>query len=861
MAILRINNFGGEIPRLPARALPAGAAQINSNLLATATEFRPLQSDSVVGAAPAGTKTLYRLSKGSNGVVRTSDAEGWITDSAHKNYVKGQVNDDGTERTYVTFNDGTQQPRAIDALGANRVMGVPAPFYATAVLVEGKSFTAADAVAWSNGTLVPALHAALLSSLPAHGDQATSRVSSSLPVAGAYSMYGMTQNAASPWLAERSMSVVSGLFSGLNDPTLDPQITTSGIRIQVLCLPFWGRVSNTAALAAKIRLIENPRDGTQLFPDNQISSIVSLFADYFNPDGDSIKTLRVSLDVQVKAITSAIDFVLHPVSSAAPSAPVKPTTQEYGIGSTGFPARSATWVAYDASVVAYTSAMRDYTDDQSVFEGEIAAKIASIVVAKAAAARLTSEIDRAYIGRRDGLAAWVKALIDERGLIQSSANESGLVEVDADRIVESRFYIATYVNDWGEESAPSAPTEMLDVDQYTAVTVGVAPFPSGRNLVGWRIYRSNVGSSSTAFQAVTDKDSVVSVLFDGGFDYFRMAKPTYSDSKKGAELGEVCPTTTWAEPPYRMQSGGTLKPIPAKGADPYLRGLVGMPNGVMAGHIDNFVAFCDPYHPYAWPVEYQIPLKYQIVGLGVFGQSLFVGTTANPSIISGSDSASMSEQVLDDSQSCVSARSIVSMAGGVLYASPDGICFADNTNVQVITSALFAREDWQALMPSSLIAEAHEGIYYFWFSGVYGGLTGGCLALDTVAKKLTRVDIKATAIFADHLSDAVFYVSETQIKRAFGAGRRIGKWKSSKVIMPAQAPLAWLQVDGNQSPETPATVRWYGDGQLRYTAIVTGIAPTRLPPGRWLEHEIEIESTAIITRVTLAGHTLELQQT
>jgi len=140
-------------------------------------------------------------------------------------------------------------------------------------------------------------------------------------------------------------------------------------------------------------------------------------------------------------------------------------------------------------------------------------------------------------------------------------------------------------------------------------------------------------------------------------------------------------------------------------------------------------------------------------------------------------------------------------------------------------------------------------------------MTGGCLALDTVAKKLTRVDISASAVFTDSLTDAVFYVSGTQIKRAFSTGRRTGKWKSGKVVLPAQAPLAWLQVDGDQSPANPATVHWYGDDQLRYTATVTGITPVRLPPGRWLEHEIEIESTARITRLTLAGHTVELQRT
>lgn len=332
MAVIKLNNFGGEFPSASARSLPAGAARINSNLLATATEFRPLQSDSVVGTAPAGAKTLYRLSKDSSGVVRTLDAAGWIAETADKNYVKGQINDDGTERTYVTFNDGTQKPRAIDALGADRLMGVPSPFYATAELVEGESFTSTEATAWADGTLIPTLHAAFLASLPepTTGNQISSRVSAFKPVAGAYSMYGMTQNSTSPWLAERVLPLATAKAAGLNEPTIDPQVTGSTLSIPVLCLPYWGKATDTATLSTAIRLIENPRDGSQLFTDPQIADIVAGLVAHFDPDDASIKTLRTALDAQVKAINSAIDFVLSPPTSVtAPVAPVKPNVPEY----------------------------------------------------------------------------------------------------------------------------------------------------------------------------------------------------------------------------------------------------------------------------------------------------------------------------------------------------------------------------------------------------------------------------------------------------------------------------------------------------------------------------------------------------
>ena len=456
------------------------------------------------------------------------------------------------------------------------------------------------------------------------------------------------------------------------------------------------------------------------------------------------------------------------------------------------------------------------------------------------ALRLTREIEAEFISRANKLESWVASKIDGVGVGRTEDNPGGLVELDPDRIVDTRFYFATYVTDWDEESAPGPVSDMLEVDQNDFVTVSVPTAPADRNITKWRLYRTNNGSKTAEFQFVDEM--LISTL-------------TYKDELKGAQLGEVCPTVAWAEPPYRMDMGSSASIKPPKGPDPYLMGMVGMPNGILAGYIDNFVAFCDPYHPYAWPVEYQISLEYPVTGLGVFGQTLFVGTIANPYLISGSDSASMSAVKLDAAQACVSRRSIVAVQGGVMYASPDGICFASGGGVEVLSAGLFSREDWQALRPETMLAASHDGVYYFWCDGD----DGGCYALDMVAKKLVRIGMKATAVFADALTDAVFYCDDSRVMRAFSAGRRTGIWRTGKIVLPQQAGLAWLQVDGDLSASVPAIVRWYGDGVLRHTSTVTSIAPIRLPSGRWLEHEVEIESAARITKVMLASSTAELK--
>jgi hypothetical protein len=58
------------------------------------------------------------------------------------NYAKAQIDDSTTDRTYYTFGDGSAPPRALDALGGDRQMGVPAPTVKPAVtLVPKYTFT------------------------------------------------------------------------------------------------------------------------------------------------------------------------------------------------------------------------------------------------------------------------------------------------------------------------------------------------------------------------------------------------------------------------------------------------------------------------------------------------------------------------------------------------------------------------------------------------------------------------------------------------------------------------------------------------------------------------------------------------
>lgn len=834
MTVLKITNFGGRVPRVSPRALPDGAAQQYRNLLATSVELRPLAGDKTVAAATPGAKTLYRLGRNADGTMRTGDTAGWITDAADKSYVKGQLNDDATERTVVVWNDGAQAPRVIDAKGADRVLGVPAPasISVTANIVD--EFTRDEALAWVDETLIPALADKLLAAL------VEARVADNKPVAGSYSLFGKAVRPDKPWLVEWGLDIEAARQQKLDGPELEGRASGSTWLVPIELLPYWGRVTDKTALENALRLIENPSTGQQAFTDPQLATLATGLAKLFDPDGPSIKARREELDKLGKDFDSVLGSTTPPPSSR-PVEPTRPSGPEFDwvfVG--GDPAyelrRTPEWETYLEAYAQWQSDLADWEREGGAAADQDSSRAAKVQELQARAVTVSNEIEAEYFRRRDEVNTLVSAYINGQSLI-SGEDGDGLIKVAPDRIIDTRFYIATYVTDWGWESAPSAVSEMLEVDQNDSVTITVPAPPPDRHITHWRLYRSNVGSMAAAFQFV---DEMLATTL------------SYHDELKGEQLGEPCPTLTWVEPPVRLDNSSPASIKPPKGADPYLKGAVGMPNGIVAGFIDNFVAFCHPYHPYAWPVEYQITTEHPIVGLGVFGQTLFVGTMGNPYLISGADSASMSALKLDSEHSCVSRRSIVGVGNGVVYASPDGLCLAGPGGVQLLTGDLFSREDWQAIGPENITAAVHEGVYYFWTAT-------DCWALDFTGRKLgTVTGLAATAVHRDVLTDHLYAVVGDEVRKLFSDGRRDALWKSGVAVLAAQAPLAWAQVD-SRFEAGPVTVRWIGDDSLRHTAVFSSIAPQRLPPGRWLEHEVEIETASRVTKVMLAGSTAELK--
>ena len=398
------------------------------------------------------------------------------------------------------------------------------------------------------------------------------------------------------------------------------------------------------------------------------------------------------------------------------------------------------------------------------------------------------------------------------------------------------FYVYTYVNDLGWESAPSPVSIDLERDIEGTTTIsGFAAAPSGNyNITTVRIYRTQTGTEATNF-----------------FFLREVAVGTSSTTDDNRDLGELLETTTWLPAPG-VTTGGTLNTT-----EPNLTGLVPMWNGMMAGISGNGVRVCESYIPYAWPKAYEvIPPDSKPVALAVFGQNLLVLTTGRPLLVNGSSPDGLDQQKIEMPQACISARSVASMGSGVAWASEDGLCWFGSSGPRILTAGLMLREDWQKLVPSSIIGSMYEGLYF----GSYDDGTGrkGFLIDPGNPSGIYFLDTGYQATHFDELRDQMYVLDGTSVKKWDASADTFMTYRARSKVYKQPYPVNYAAAEV-VATAYPVTFRLYADGLLKHTETVASRAPFRLPGGyRAFDFQIELEGTYPVQGVAVASSMMEL---
>ena len=524
------------------------------------------------------------------------------------------------------------------------------------------------------------------------------------------------------------------------------------------------------------------------------------------------------------------------------------------------------WLQWNADVNAVDGPLPKDTYDRVYWTGETYPKVGS-------EASIVSGSSYPALGYKLGVPAPTLpgALEQANGFTLAGTNLST-------ETPNSVCYVFTYVTGFGEEGPPSAATFVISVtdnatvsnnvaNQTTTFTLPAAHSPNNNFTTGakLRIYRSNTGSNTTAFQFVAETT-------DFG--------QSFTDPFDGDELGEVIPSTYWIGPPD--DDSNTYPEGP-------MLGLTAMPNGILVGFAGRRLCFSEPYLPHAWPVSYRISTEDKIVGIAMAGNALLVATEGNPVVVMGGDPASMQSVRLEAAYACSNKRSLVDMGDYAMYASPDGLVAVAGTEVQLATEQLIDPKDWLSTYnPTTIQGFLHEGTYVGFHS--LGTSSRGGFIFDPRRGKNAFTTLTTTTTtepnggYYDPEEGQLHLIDDTATNRKivkFQGSNTLStlKWKSKKFVTPSPTSMAWVSVTAEGYP---FTVSVYAEGTLIYAGTVTESSGTktlavatpsginnstiyesvmRLPSNVAKEWEVQIESQFNINELCLAESIDEIRGT
>ena len=415
---------------------------------------------------------------------------------------------------------------------------------------------------------------------------------------------------------------------------------------------------------------------------------------------------------------------------------------------------------------------------------------------------------------------------------------------------EPRSYIYTFVNELGEESAPSDPSEVFDVDIDSPATIQaiIPALEDGFKVESIRIYRGvpTAGNLGTPGQLDTKTAS------GGQGPFYQAVESTF------LFVGEVPFTegilTFTDDPPPEC-----------------LKNLIMTENGTLVGSEGKNVWFSEPWRFHAWSCH--LNLDYGVEALGFQDGLIYVATNSYPYIIRqdyGEEDCKCCRDVtmITTKAPITCKRSMVKTPQGFIWATLTGLVKVSGPMLRVDTHNYMAEDDWAKYFPHKIYGEYWKGLY-FGFNGSKGfiwDVTDGAHSDQFLGDSTKLVELSLTP-------DTVYATDQDELYMSFDGD--IYRWDSSDTFM----PYLWrsqINVEGGlrnysamkvvfkdwlrtRKAPNPVNIRFYADDKLVFTRQVNCSRPFRLPKGfDALNFQIEISGIEEVMEVHMATSMQEL---
>lgn len=326
----------------------------------------------------------------------------------------------------------------------------------------------------------------------------------------------------------------------------------------------------------------------------------------------------------------------------------------------------------------------------------------------------------------------------------------------------SRFYAYTYINDKGEESAPSPVSALTSgkVDGTWTIS-GFVAAPTNDRVINYnqsglkqRLYRT--AGDNASFQLVAERTAAATDWVDTVLD--------------AAMLGDDLISDGWLPPP----------------AD--LKGVISLPNGALAGFRKNQLCFSEPYQPHAWPVSYRFQTESDIVGIAAYGTTVVACTKTRPYVADGVEPSSVTTQAVSEVWPCLSKQSVCSVGDGVVFATKHGLAYVGLQGTNIMSRDIFTVEEWGPMDPSTVVTRAANGRMYLLYKPATSAQSQ-LLRIDRgEAAQVTMLAADCNTLYVDPLNGELYVVSkEVYLYDSLYGSRNVFVWRSKEIEL--QQPL------------------------------------------------------------------------
>lgn len=361
---------------------------------------------------------------------------------------------------------------------------------------------------------------------------------------------------------------------------------------------------------------------------------------------------------------------------------------------------------------------------------------------------------------------------------------------------ETRSYVYTLYNIFGEEGQPSPVTTVSGFENSTSWDLSALALPSGvvaatRGISGYRIYRTITGDTGTAYYKVADVSPTTTT--------------TYVDTRTNVAVtsdGILLQSTLWAEPPL-------------------MEGLAIMPSGFFVGWNQRDLFFSEPFRPWAWPAEYQLSTRDPILGIGVHQDVAVVMTESKPVLMTGYRPEQVALSILDSSEPCATPNSITSSPEGVYFSGRTGLIRITAGGTINLTENLIAQADWRdSYAPANLSIARLNATQILAFS-----TDGTGFVLDLANERKAITDFinfdPVDSAMVDPYTGQVLVMAGNKVWewQQTGAPYSVSRWESQEFHISNPVNIGALRVffDTSYDPNT---------------ALITSIVTESVTPGQ-----------------------------